>query len=195
MTSYTPTLPNHIEDNETYKRAVVAMKATTAKEGVEYGWVLEYAKTRYEHCSKILSILDDKADGIIRYLGGGTGLFALGALSKIDSANSHLVWWSLPAIFAALVSLWFAWRVRKARTVPSLPSVLDAKENYAEGCPTDGAAKAAFLGQWNLYCEGTRVECHAKAALLDRATCCYFIALVLLVLPLIAAAIWPPLQK
>jgi hypothetical protein len=83
-------LPQYIEKAEAHKRAVEFMHESTAKDGVEYKWVWEYAKELWELRSKVFNVLDDKADGIIKYLGGGTGLFAIGLLAKADSTSSYL---------------------------------------------------------------------------------------------------------
>src|SRR5262249_7329045 len=45
-------------------------------ENADYKWLLDYARLLWDECNKTFASLDEKAENIIRYLGGGTGLFA-----------------------------------------------------------------------------------------------------------------------
>lgn len=165
------------------------MKNSTAKEGVEYAWVDDYRRVVWDHRCKVLSTLNDKADAIFRYLGGGTGLFALGVLVKLDHEHARLTEVSLPALLCALAAILLACIAKNPSYAPNLPSIQDALTTYAEGSGSDHEAIGAFLGQWNLACEDMRLVCMRKANLIQWATWLYFVAISFLLLP-ITISIW-----
>jgi hypothetical protein len=181
--------------DETFEDAVKYLNSVEGKPGVDYEWALEYAKLLWEDWNNTFNVLDEKAESIIKYLGGGTGLFALGVLSKIDSHNAHIAAWSFPTVIVALLSVFLAMWTRKPFQFPELPSIRNAKEAYADAIETKEAAVGAFLGQWNLACEKAKWICDRKAALLNWSTWLYFAAISLLLLPLLAAVICPPIAK
>ena len=165
------------------------MNSSAAKEGVEYEWVYEYAKSLWAHRLTVWRMLDEKADAIIRYLGGGTGIFALGVLAKIDASNRYLAEWALPALFIASIAVFLAMWARRPMDYPLLPSVENAKD-YADEHKED--AKAAFIGQWHLANEKARLSCARKERWISWAAFLAYIALVLLLLPVIVGICTPP---
>jgi hypothetical protein len=181
------TIPSHIRDDESYRRAVSFMQNLQAKEGIDYGWVFEYAKSLWTERNSEFAALDNKADAIIKYLGGGLGLFSVGVLAKVDVSNAYLIFWALPAVVCAIISLFLAAWARKPSAAPALPPV-EAAVNYAEEDKDEKKAHMAFLGQWNLICESHRLINLSKAWKLEQATYFYCAALGLLTLPLLAAA-------
>jgi hypothetical protein len=191
---------------ESYQKALEFMKTATAKAGIKYDWVLDYAKEYWDYRRKVLENLDEKSDSIIKYLGGGIGLTALGILGKIDDKNAYLVVWLLPSLITALAAIVLAAWARSPRPVSGLPRIEDAVLHYAEKEGTLGdspevreeKAKVAFLGQWELSCERIRLVALQKAQTIRQATFCYVLALGLLLLPVVAgmlnnreAIAWP----
>jgi hypothetical protein len=167
------------------------MQNANAKEGVEYHWTWEYARELWAYHNSVFATLDDKAEDIVKYLGGGTGLFVLGVLAKVDINNYYLAWWSLPAVVLALVAVLLALWSKKVGPFPNLPTVQNAVA-YAEDKKNAREATAAFLGQWNLACEGAKAVCDRKAILVERGAYLVYAAMFSLLLPLVVAAYWPP---
>src|SRR4051812_42777079 len=96
-------------------------------EGVDYGWVADYAKDRQAMLLAAFKDLDDKAGAIITYLGSGTGLLTLGALAAAGSgALPALVVAIIPAVVMATASLWQAAEARKTISVAFPPTVATA---------------------------------------------------------------------
>ena len=184
--------PRYVRDAAAHEQAVEFMHQFQPKEQVDYGWVLEYAKIVWAERTAEFTSLDNKADAIIKYLGGGLGLFAVGVLAKIDPNNAYLVLWTLPAIVCAISSVFCAAWSRKPTETPTPPPI-EAAILYAEGegdKPGESIrSRAAFLGQWNLVSEDHRIVNEMKAVWLERATWLYCVALGLLTLPLLAA-VW-----
>jgi hypothetical protein len=180
-------IPRHIRENEDYCHAVSFMQGLQAKEGVEYSWVFDYAKALWAERSGEFTSLDNKADAIIKYLGGGLGLFSIGVLAKVDVSNAYLVLWTMPTIVCAVASIFLAAWARKPNPAPTLPPV-EAAISCAEEEKDDKKSRTIFLGQWNLICEGLRLANRDKAWLLELATLFYCLALALLALPMLAAA-------
>jgi len=162
-------------------------------DGIDYEWVLAYAKDLSARREKIAGIMDEKADAIIKYMGGGVGLFALGAIAAVPQGQGYLLLYSLPAVLFALCSVFLAALIRKPNDMPGLPSVADAM-NYANRYTEGDAAKIKFLGQAHMACEAWRVVCRAKGKVLVWATGCYFTALLALLIPAVVACIekWSP---
>jgi hypothetical protein len=183
-------VPAFVRKSEAYATAVAFMGSAAAKENAEYKWVLDYAKGLWEYRNKVFVSLDEKAESIIKYLGGGTGLFALGALAKVDTSNNYIAFSALPAIGAALLAILFALLSKMPSAFPGLPAVKEAKE-CADDLETENAATGAFLGQWNYACEMARLVCGRKARRIAWATGFAYVSLSLLLLPLLVAIYYP----
>jgi hypothetical protein len=183
-------VPGFIKNNERYKIATAFMETASACEGADYKWVLDYAKGLWEYRNKTFNLLDEKAESVIKYLGGGAGLFAIGALAKIDATNSYIAFWAIPAVVCALAAILLAMLSKSPGPFPGLPTIQNAKA-YADDLKNEGTAIAAFLGQWNLACEKARLICERKASFVVAAVACAYVALVLLVVPLLVAIYKP----
>jgi hypothetical protein len=182
--------PQFIAKDPVHQEVIDFLNNAKAAEGAEYGWTFEYAKTLWEYRNKTFAGLDEKAESIIRYLGGGTGLFAIGAIAKVETSSRWIAASALPAIICALVAIYFAFRSKKPDPFPGMPSIQKAKA-YADDLKNDNEAKAAFLGQWNAVCEHARLICDRKAVDVYRASVLAFVALTLLILPLLTAIFIP----
>jgi hypothetical protein len=183
--------PKSVTNHPSHKEALEFLQSD-GNPSRDYSWAYEYAKSLWEHRTKVFAIIDDKADSIIKYLGGGTGIFALGIIAKVDSSNAYLAFWCLPAVVCALTSICFAVSARRVREVPSPPTVSQAIKEYVDSYDTADQAKAAFLGQWNLACVDMQIVCDRKSWFVEKATSLYFWALALLVVPLLVAIAYPP---
>ena len=171
--------PDHVE-------ARAFLNSVTPKPGVDYTVALEHAKSVWEGEQKAYELLEAKADSIIRYLGGGTTLFTLGILSKIDASNYWIAVAALVPIAMALVAIRFAVRAMTPAPAPSLPSVQTVKEVYLDATDSEMEAVGALLGQWNLACVDMRLVNELKAQHVTTATAFYFGAIVSLTAPLLA---------
>jgi hypothetical protein len=186
------TAPPYLRQNEARQKALAFLSEAKPKEGVEYGWVGDYAKDLWAHRLAVKAVLDEKAEAIIRYLGGGTGLFALGVLAKVDSSNVYLAACSIPAVVCALAAIGVAIWSRKPTAYPNLPTVQVAKEEYADVFKVPSPAVGEFLGQWNLACESARLVSLDKARWVERAYYLAYASMLFLLLPLFVAVIRPP---
>jgi hypothetical protein len=181
-------VPSFVAKSEAHQRAHAFMENSTAKEGVDYKWALDYAKGLWEYRNKVFAGLEEKAESIVKYLGGGTGLFTLGAIAKVDPSNVAVALCSIPAVVCALVAVGLALWSKIPGPFPGLPTVENAKR-YADEHPTETGAIAAFLGQWGLLCEDARLSCERKARRVELAGWTAFGALSLLLVPLAVAIV------
>jgi hypothetical protein len=170
------------QEAETFKRTIEPTQASES-----YEWVWDYSKDVYDRISKMNSVLDDKANDIVKYLGGGTGIFTVGLLSNMDNSNVSVFVWALPSYFFALFSIWLAILARKPNTAYSPPSVKSAFE-YADDSDME-KPKASFIGQWHLACVGMRQSVAIKSIRVEAATWMFFCAIGLLILP-VMFAVW-----
>ena len=151
-----------IEGSPEYIAAKEFKETIELKEGVDYGWVWDYAADSYRRTEQIYRELDDKANDIIKYLGGGTGLFTLAALSNVNANNACIILGATPSFVLALIAIALAARARQPNPAYQPPSIQSAF-NYAGHYKYDPKAKAVFLGQWHLTCVGMDVANEIKA--------------------------------
>jgi hypothetical protein len=178
--------PPPIEEHKEYLNANEFKQNIETGDGIDYAWVWDYAVESFARASSIYKELDDKASDIIKYLGGGTGLFTLAVLTKVERENVGILVWALPSFLAALLSIFFAALARKPNLVLHPPTVKSAFL-YAENMGGEGKAQAAFLGCWHVACESMHVAIAIKAKRVQCATWAYVGAIALLLLPMFAA--------
>jgi hypothetical protein len=180
---------SNLADAADYQAAQRFKETFTPQAGVDYRWVVEHAKATFEHLNRVRAVLDDKANDIIKYVGGGTGLFTLGALASITTRDAYLVAWALPAMGFAFLSVLLAAAARKPSAALGPPDISGATD-YAHTYKT--RAEAYFLGQWEPICTACRLANARKAAFVTWATRCYVGALGLLFLPVVVGFLNPP---
>jgi len=178
---------------ERHARALEFTEASKPLEAVNYKWLADYAKLLWDEQKKVFATLDDKAESIVRYLSGGTGLFAFGLLAKVSVTNQHIAVCAVPALGCALVAILLAMLTKKPMAFPRLPPVRQAK-TYADFYKQEEAAIGSFLGQWNLACEEAEIACEKKARLLGWAMIASYVSLALLLLPIAVALLIPPVS-
>ncbi|MFO0967739.1 MAG: hypothetical protein U0793_19430 [Gemmataceae bacterium] len=152
----------------------------------QYGWVHAYAKAEYDRLEKRFDILDEKADSIIKYLGGGTALIAIGSLATLTRENAIMPLFLIPSVLCALVAVVFAVSARNPTDTDQPPPVRGAVlyvSSYGD------KSEAMFLGQWNQACEGMARAIHTKADKIQRASVWYMAALAFLLLPVVAVPV------
>lgn len=155
------------------------------REKVVYDWVVDYAQDRYAEHDRAFSDLDGKAASIIGYLGGGTSLLTLGALTAAATGQVHpwVVVAAVPALLLALAALVFASLARQANWAYAMPTVAVAVD-YAHYFDTAGDARAATLGQWHFTTTLMRKAVGRKATRVNVATWLFVGSVVALLLPL-----------
>ncbi|SIN69218.1 hypothetical protein SAMN05444166_0158 [Singulisphaera sp. GP187] len=177
---------SQIENDPKYKEAAVFKETIEPSNDVDYEWVCEYARDCYDRSEKIFAVLDGKANDIIKYLGGGAGLFTLAVLTNLKPENARIVIWTIPAYLISIMAIYFAVKAKQPNSVALPPSVKSAFD-YANRF--EGTSQASFLGQWNMMCVGMSVANQVKARSVRKATWAFFGAIVALIFPL-GAAIW-----
>ena len=159
--------PKNIRLNPDYARAHRFKNAFIPQEGVDYGWVRTYVRESYGKLEQADQNLDNKAESIIKLLGGGSGLLSIGAIVNLSRLSGWVAVCLLISLVFALAGIVFAARVR----VPSqtfLPPSIGWAIRYAE--VYKGAAEDTFLAQWHLASEGTRLALRVKSAWVKYAT-------------------------
>lgn len=101
--------------------------------GVDYKWVVAYAREQYAAALAVFKELDDKAGSLLAYLGGGAGLLTAAAAaavadSKIPAAVGLA---ALPSVLLAAAALVAALRSRRMHAVFLPPDIRHATR-YAE---------------------------------------------------------------
>jgi len=180
------------EDEAKCKAAVDFRKEFDAENELPYDWVYDYAKDKYEKSLEAFAQLDEKADAIIRYLGGGTTIITLGALIGASRANAFLIFLTLPSIFLALWAIAYAVQARQPTEVPVPPRV-DETLIYVEAYRERG--KHTFIAQWHEACERLDVVVATKARNIGNANKFYLRALLCLLIPVLIWPFWKLLDK
>jgi hypothetical protein len=176
--------PPNFDNDPTYVEAKNFAKTIEPEGGKDYGWVAEYAKDLYDRLARANKDIDEKANDIVKYLGGGSGLFALGAIAKTDASNAIMLFYAIPSFVIAVCAIVCAAAVRRPMGIDLPPSV-EAAFDYASHY--DMTARAAFLGQWHVACQYLVLVNGYKAKLVKLATWLFVGAIALLILPIVAA--------
>lgn len=182
--------PRVIHDRDSFKDAQHFSETIQPLENTEYDWVFAYSKDLYDKYRAIYKDLDDKANEIIKYLGGGTGLFTLAVLLNITPRNAVIVGWTLPSFLLSIISVYLAMKSRQPH-VTCLPPTAKNAFGYANYYGTSRNAQAAFIGEWHRACEGMKLRIDDKAGWVKWATGSFFLAILGLLLPLIVALSLP----
>src|SRR5687767_2854389 len=75
------------EKSPDYLEALEYYRKFKSQDGVHYDAAIDYAQKLHEGYEQTDKALDDKADSVIKYLGGGSALVAFGALLSIKADN------------------------------------------------------------------------------------------------------------
>lgn len=129
-------------------------------------------------------IIDEKANDIIKYRGGGTGLFTLGIPSTITKNDAIFFFWAIPAYCLAVVSLWFAVLARKPTPGFFPPSASEAFE-YASSYKKD--AKARFIGEWHIANVAMRQVLSDESRRVEWASWTFLATIASLIIPVLVA--------
>ena len=156
---------------------------------VDFDWLYEYCKFCFERALKIHSTLDEKADGIIKYLGGGTGLVTIAAISNARAENSYLYACLIPSVFFAILSILVACSARLPRTISDMPPVEAAYQlAKMKGEGDQRVGKAYFIAAWHQNVEHIHAVCKTKARLVSWSHWLFGLSIFFLPVPLIMAA-------
>lgn len=192
---FTGTPDDDYQQSADYREAVEFWQKFQQKDGVDYAVVQKYARELFERYDKADKALDEKADTIIKYLGGGSALIAFGALMtiKTDSRNTCLL--GVVALLCLIPSLILASRAianavkvrwpRSSATLLPVKFAVKMAEHYKEPEKID-------LNLWLMFhpiCEAYHFRNTRKAELVRVAHQYYLGAVTLLVLPVIGLAV------
>ena len=175
------------KDHQPYQEAAQFRRQFEPKDGVDYKWVLEYAKESYDRLERTYRYLDEKADAIIKYLGGGTALVTLGALASGNRPSVLVSALFLPFLLCAILAVLFAAVARLPTFHPSPPRVKSMIE-YAEAFGEK--AEKYVIANLHECCEGLEPVNDAKARKVKLASRFYLYALVALLGALVIGTVF-----
>jgi hypothetical protein len=182
--------PRVIHDRESFKDAEHFTRTIQPLEDTEYEWVFAYSNDLCEKYRAIYKELDDKANEIVKYLGGGAGLFTLAVLLNFTYQNVFIIKCAMPSFILSIISVYFAIKSRQPQ-VACLPPGAKVAFGYANSYGTTKNAQAAFVGEWHRACEGMKLRIDDKANWVKLATWAFFLAILALSVPLIVALCTP----
>ncbi len=178
-----------------YQAALKYFQGFSHKEGVDYSAVVEFARTLHEWMEKTDTKLDEKADSIIKYLSGGSALITLAALLSVKLDNANTIKFGLvvlacliPSLVAAVVSIYYAIKVRIPQpnaSPPPIPDAIKIAEHYK-------GKDEIELNLWlilNPICEVAYIRNINKAGYVKTAHRWYLVSIALLIVPLIGGVI------
>lgn len=176
--------PRPIEHETDYREAEQFKLDWSPKEERKYAWVPEYAEQLYRLHDERFRDLDAKADAIIRYLGGGTGLVAIVVLANPSRAAAPVLIALLFSVVCSITAMVIAAVARNPKSSylpPTVEGAIRYEEHYGE------SSKQEFLGQWHLTCVGLRLVCEHKARQVHWATVMFIVTLVFLFFSFVVA--------
>lgn len=187
--------PLNLDEEPSYIAAVDYFKEFNAKEDADYSLVIEYMKLLYERLQAGEKVLEEKADALVKYLGGGTVLATFGSIwaFKSDSKTSLEITGLtlsclLPAFYFAVTTIRRATKVREpdvAVTLPASDFPIKCVEHYSK-------KEVAQINVWLIYhpmCAACLLRNERKAELLKSAHRNYTLLMFSLVLPIVMMTI------
>jgi hypothetical protein len=178
-----------------YRAALEYYQQLQTQDEVHYEIAVAYARELYDRYDKTDKTLDEKADSIIKYLGGGSALVTFGALLsvKTDTRSACILGIFglaslIPSMIAAIFAVVNAVRVRRPRAAGFFPHVrfaVEMSEHHKE-------EKKISVNVWLLFgpaCEAAHFRARYKAKLVARAHKCYQWAIILLLVPITAVIV------
>ena len=177
-----------------YQVALENYQKFNQQNSIDYSPVIEYARNLYERYEASDKGLDEKADSIIRYLGGGTALVTFGALLSIkaESRDTRVVGLCalvslLPALICAVVAVYSAIRARMRRSAAVLPAVEWARR-MAEHYRTKQEIELNVYLMFSPICEAAHYRNIMKARWVTLAHHSYCLCLACLAVPVIVVS-------
>ena len=149
-------------------------------------WVIDYAKWKYEEKQKGWQALDDKADKLITYLGGGVPILISAVVFMVDDVGPWVGLAAMPAVIWLIIALLQALRSRNVGRYSSPPSV-----GIAQSClekKGDGS-EFAFVADLGRAAEALGKNNNRKSGQIDRAFNCLWWGVLLLILPIVVAIV------
>lgn len=183
------------QDSPEYLTAKTFWNEFKEEPEVDYTGVIAYARELFESCEQTNKTHEEKADSIIKYLGGGTALITFGALVSVKTdtiASTTMAFWVLicliPSLLFAMRALGSAIRARMPASVASLKSVEFAVQMAEYNKDKDKTDLNLWL-MLHPICESYQGRNAKKAELVKRAHRDYLRAIALLSVPLLGAII------
>ena len=147
-----------------------------------------YARESIERAYKIYGDLDNKANELIKYLGGGAGILTAASLLTIREDHAWIYLYFAPALLSSLVSAFFAVLARKPNRVSLPPSIEDAFK-IASTARTGETGRAAMIGPLHLVYESLQIANQIKSSRVQYATWWFFSTLVMLLVTMLGVAL------
>jgi hypothetical protein len=162
-------------------------KGWSPKESVDYEWVWDFAKEKYQGLVETFKYLDSKAEVWLKFLVGSSGVAAIIALANLTRENAALLLVGMAVVGLPLLrTVYLLYSAHKLADSPTPPSV-EAAICYAEKYE---AARATFLGQMHETCEGMRSANAKKGRILEKASWWLWVTLICSVVFVAGAGIW-----
>ncbi len=181
--------PGDIKEHEEWIRANAFRNEAIPEVGADYEWVWAYARENIERAYKIYGDLDNKANEIIKYLGGGAGILTAASLLSIREDHAWIYLCFTPALLSSLVSVFFAVLARQPNPVYLPPSV-EAAFKIASAAKSGETSRAAMIGPLNVVYKSLLVVIGIKAARVQYATWWFFFTLAILLVAMIVVSLW-----
>jgi len=183
------------EETEAWNEAVDYYKAFEQKDNVDYTEAIAHVRQLYERHDKAEKLLDEKADAIIKYLGGGSALITFGALLSIktDTVTSAvmglcIILSFLPSLIFGILAIQHAIKVRRPHTAALPPDARYAVTICEHYQTKDKIAPNLWLTLHPL-CVAASYRNMLKAKWVEDAYRYYKWAMFLLIVPIFTIAI------
>lgn len=148
-----------VEKDDEFLEAIKFANTYKPKEGKDYGWVMDYARTVNEMSLSAKRINDTKAESLIRFLAAGVG--TLGVVSVYSATPPFLSVFFLPAFLCAL------WAIREASLAlrpephpfpPEVKSALETADRFNDVSQSVASFAAAIDISSKGYIASTKIK-------------------------------------
>jgi len=170
-----------IEQDPSYIEFLKNAEKFSPVQGVKYGWVEKHSVEEFERLTGFVKSLDQKAEWLIRFFGGGAGLLSLVFAYFLNQRQGDMNDWSLvihiaPVLILVVFALSIAIRVKSPDLWSDPPNTHKAivyAEHYSE---------IEFAVMRGVASQGLKVALEYKGRLLRYAYVCIVVSIVWLVI-------------
>lgn len=150
-------------------------------------YLFDYGKQEYDRIYDTFNKLDEKANEIIKYLGGGTALVSVGTLIALKPDSLSLIYWIIPSFLASLASITYAFLARAPMRYDT-PSKVCGFLKLAIHIKDVDKATGMMAPVWDVLIKKATLINEFKGKLIKRSYLWYITAIGLLILPLMRAS-------
>lgn len=157
-------------------------------EASQHKWLIDYAKLKYQYTLNRWDSLENKADQLVRYLGGSIPILLGAVIVSTDKLSIGSTLSIIPTILLLIASMILAVASRRIK-IAFEPACVAEAQKYVAFYKNAAIAEFEFVSEWKNAIDKQDIACDEKAEWLQWSFNALLSAIVCVVLPLVAVFI------